>query len=177
MRAIEAIRDSVTMADIYHELGLRFDDKLLARGGKMSCQIHGADNDPSAFYYPDKKRVHCFACGFDGDVLDVAQKVLGLRDMAATINWFLQHFPKIDFTPVSSQDIVPAKFKVPYEDLVKKQILETVADRVWERIDAGLANNGAADYSILFSFSAFSEWAKTVSAEAILVEANTLLDT
>lgn len=177
MRAIEAIRSSVTMADIYAALGFEFDAALLSRGGKMRCQLHGPDNHPSAYYYPDKKRVHCFSCNFDGDVLDVTQKVLALPDMQSTIHWLLRKFPGIEFEPMSVEAAVPQRFQREYEDIVREQLLNTVADRVWDRIDTVQEQQPHVCKDLLFSFARFRQWAATAALDSIIAEANKLLET
>lgn len=44
------------------------------RAGFASCFIHN-DKTPSLKYYEKENKVHCFSCGFRGDVIDVVMKV------------------------------------------------------------------------------------------------------
>ena len=60
MSIFDAIRDQVSL------------DRLLSANssGKTHCVAPGhQDNDPSMHLYGD--HVHCFSCGFHGDVADV----------------------------------------------------------------------------------------------------------
>jgi len=47
------------------------------RDHKALCVFH-KDNDPSMHYYKDQNRVHCFACGQGGDVIDVVMAIFNL---------------------------------------------------------------------------------------------------
>jgi len=44
------------------------------RAGFASCFLH-KDATPSLKYYEKENKVHCFSCGFRGDVIDVVMKI------------------------------------------------------------------------------------------------------
>lgn len=44
------------------------------RAGFASCPLHN-DKTPSLKYYEKENKVHCFSCGFQGDVIDVVMKI------------------------------------------------------------------------------------------------------
>ncbi len=46
----------------------------IGRGDFAPCFLH-EDKTPSLKYYPKDNKVHCFSCGWHGDVIDVVQKL------------------------------------------------------------------------------------------------------
>lgn len=44
-------------------------------GGFASCPFHGPEKTPSAKWYPQRNKIHCFGCHVDADSIDVYQKI------------------------------------------------------------------------------------------------------
>lgn len=45
--------------------------------GFVECPFHGPERTPSAKYYEDRNKLHCFSCGIDADAIDVYMKLYG----------------------------------------------------------------------------------------------------
>jgi hypothetical protein len=69
---LEAIRQAVTVEDLLRSTGAETGHR-----GRTRCPIHGGRN-PQSFRY-DAWGYCCFACGARGDVIDLAQRLLGLE--------------------------------------------------------------------------------------------------
>ena len=63
----EEIKRDIPMATLLDQYGIKI------RGGMCSCPFHGQDRHPSMKVYKDS--VHCFACGFHGDIFAVYQEL------------------------------------------------------------------------------------------------------
>lgn len=44
-------------------------------GGFVSCPFHGPEKTPSAKWYPQRNKIHCFGCSIDADSIDVYQQI------------------------------------------------------------------------------------------------------
>jgi len=71
---------SVFTSSIFDELRERvpLDSILDVNGHRKAACVDHDDRTPSMHVYGD--RVHCFACGFHGDVTDVWAKMRGIAD-------------------------------------------------------------------------------------------------
>lgn len=63
----EEIKRNLPMPTLLGRYGIKI------RGGMCSCPFHGKDRHPSMKVYRDS--VHCFACGFHGDIFTVYQEL------------------------------------------------------------------------------------------------------
>lgn len=62
---VDEIKASLTMPQLLDRYGIKI------RHNMCSCPFHGKDRRPSMRVYKDG--VHCFACGFNGDIFTVYQ--------------------------------------------------------------------------------------------------------
>lgn len=69
MNVFEAVRDKVSARDAAERYGIRVD-----KHGMAICPFH-PDKNPSMKV---DRRFHCFACGADGDAIDLAAGLFGL---------------------------------------------------------------------------------------------------
>lgn len=67
--AIAAVRESIPMREAAEHYGLRFN-----RAGFAVCPFH---NEKTPSFKIHNERGHCFGCGWHGDVIDFAQRILG----------------------------------------------------------------------------------------------------
>lgn len=65
----EELKDRIPMRELLARYGVK------VNRGMCSCPFHGDDKHPSMKVYP--KDVHCFACGFHGDIFTVFQAFEG----------------------------------------------------------------------------------------------------
>lgn len=69
LRTSEDIKAEVDVPTFLRQQGIEI------RRGMCHCFVHGADKHPSMKVYPDG--VHCFACGFNGDIFGIYQQIFG----------------------------------------------------------------------------------------------------
>lgn len=67
--AIAAVRESIPMREAAEHYGLRFN-----RAGFAVCPFH---NEKTPSFKIHNERGHCFGCGWHGDVIDFAERILG----------------------------------------------------------------------------------------------------
>ena len=67
--AIAAVREAVSMREVAERYGLRFNS-----AGFALCPFH-SERTPS--FKIHNGRGHCFGCGWHGDVIDFAERILG----------------------------------------------------------------------------------------------------
>ena len=76
MNVFEAVKQSVTTRQAAEHYGIR-----IGRNGMACCPFHH-DKTPSMKL---DRRYHCFGCGADGDVIDFAAALYGLRKKEAAV--------------------------------------------------------------------------------------------
>jgi len=68
------LRQHVTMSGYIRALGGRCEDLNIPQ--KVRCPLPDhEDEHPSARVFPDSDVVHCFACGFHGDIIDLHMRI------------------------------------------------------------------------------------------------------
>ena len=65
----EELKERIPMRELLSRYGVK------VNRGMCSCPFHGEDRHPSMKVYP--KDVHCFTCGFHGDIFTVYQEFEG----------------------------------------------------------------------------------------------------
>ena len=76
MNVFEAVKQSVTTRQAAERYGIHVN-----RNGMCVCPFHN-DKTPSMKL---DRRYHCFGCGADGDVIDFAAALYGLRKKEAAV--------------------------------------------------------------------------------------------
>lgn len=76
-RRIQALKEAVPVARYAAEI-----TSLKNFGGALRgpCPVHGGGNPTSFSVRPEAGRAHCFACGFDGDILGLFMAVENYAD-------------------------------------------------------------------------------------------------
>jgi len=67
-KSVEQIKEDISMPELLQRYGIKVN-----RARMIHCPFHGDDRHPSMKVYPDS--VHCFACGFHGDIFDFVRKM------------------------------------------------------------------------------------------------------
>lgn len=126
-RRIERVRQNVTMAMLVKHYGGRIWNET--RPCQIRCIFLDHDDlHPSARIFPDSNVLHCFVCGFHGDVLDVVQRYHQIDRLAAlqyleeTFNLEDELLPE----PKGSWSIDTLDRKI-HEDIHR-----VVSNRLWE---------------------------------------------
>lgn len=136
-RLIQLIKDQVLIPDYYKSKGFPFPEQVESSGGLFSCQIHGPDTHPSAYYNPGSKSMHCFACGFTGDVIAAVKTIEGITTSQA-IHFLLNNF-RVDGTIRNDMKYVSDKYK----DVSRQSIINSVCFSTYQYIDR------TGDYTVL----------------------------
>lgn len=96
MSKLTLVKQSVRIMELLPLLGMQLD-----RSNFCKCPIHG-ENTASLKVYPSTNSWHCFGCHSGGDVIDLAQGVLGL-DLNGAVTWLGEQFGISD-KPLSRHD-------------------------------------------------------------------------
>jgi len=136
-KLIQLIKDQVSIPDYYKSKGFPFPERVERSGGLFSCQIHGRDQHPSAYYNPGSKTMHCFACGFTGDVIAAVMAIEKIT-LSQAIYFILNNF-RVDGTIRTASRYVSDKYK----DTSRQSIINSVSFSTFQYIDR------TGDYSVL----------------------------
>lgn len=113
---------------------------------QVSCPFHGEDNNPSARYYHDSKRFHCFACTEDpgGDVIWFIKKMEGFETWKETYDFIKKNFgvflpegdlnARIELRKQLQESLPRKKFGDHYKDKMNDIIYRIKQDRRFENI-------------------------------------------
>lgn len=123
------VKKQVSIPQFYRYKGYPFSEEVEKNGGRFSCQIHGPDHNPSAFYNTKSDTMFCFACHFCGDVLAVIQKMENLTFKEALA--FIYTTFKLDL----SETILTEVEESFYQDNYRKSIIDEFEPFLWRYID------------------------------------------
>jgi hypothetical protein len=108
-RRVAAVRESYSAYTCLSEKGIELPDE--STPFQVSCPFHGADNTPSARYYPREGGKHdylrCFKCRENWDCINLIAKFQGLRFMDALQNLERRFRIKIPQRPEAPEIVEP----------------------------------------------------------------------
>ena len=112
MNKIDLIKAKVSMEDLLSHFGIN-----IGKGNRINCICpEHIDNDPSMKVDLSNNKVHCFSCGFTGDIFDVTMKIKGYISLAQAITYLGMAFNLgIDSRVTEAQKMEMARLKVLME--------------------------------------------------------------
>jgi len=110
-RRVAAVRESYSAFSCLTEKGIELPDE--STPFQVSCPFHGADNRPSARYYPREGSKHdylrCFKCRENWDCINLLAKFNGLRFMDALQDLERRFHIKIPKKPDAPEIVEPTE--------------------------------------------------------------------
>jgi len=158
MKLSREVKKQITIPQYYRYKGLPFPEKVEKEGGLFSCQIHGPDLNPSAFYNRREGTMYCFACGFSGDVLAVIKELEGLTSFREVLS-----FIYITFRIDPSETIIEEDGEADYKDKFRQSIIAEFEPFLWEYIDLTQDFSVLEDVSDLYSIEDNTKFYKAIS--------------
>ncbi len=125
--AAERIRDEIPLIQVLAGYGYDVDPRGEDHEQQFSCDLHGgADNKPSARYYPTNQ-FFCFACGRSRDAITLVQEKEGVTFWKAVR--LLEKEYGLDPLPWSPEDQEQTPRQVVEEALRRKESPQEALDR------------------------------------------------
>lgn len=125
---------------------------------QLSCPFHGEDKNPSARYYHDSKRFHCFACTTDnsGDIVWFCKRMQNLPSWDASVAFIKTQFgvsldpgdlrarmelkqsldaslPRQEFTRRYKDRMNDLLYRLRQDSRVSKELLQSSERAIWDQ--------------------------------------------